>query len=86
MTILYILATLFGTISGLANIPQIIKIYKRKSAKDISILTYLILVIGAITWILYGIEINNFPLMLTNIIGAINISLVIIGWFLYGRK
>lgn len=86
MTILYILVTLFGTISGLANIPQIIKIFKRKSATDISILTYLILILGTITWILYGIEIKNFPIILTNAIGAINISFVIIGWFMYGRK
>ena len=86
MTILFILATLFGTLSGLANIPQVIKIFIRKSAKDISIMTYTLLIIGAITWILYGIEINNFPIIITNIIGSINILLVIIGWFIYGRK
>lgn len=86
MTILSILATLFGTISGIANLPQAIKIFKRKSAKDISILTYSFLFIGAVIWILYGIEIKNFAIIITNIFGTINIGLVVIGWFLYGRE
>ncbi len=85
MTLLYLLATLFGTISGIANFPQAYKIFKRKSAKDISITTYSILLAGAIVWIFYGIEISNFPIIITNIFGAVNIGLVVIGWSLYGK-
>ena len=85
MTILSFLATIFGSLSGLANFPQAYRIFKRKSAKDISILTYSFLLLGAIVWILYGIEIKNFPVVITNILGAINIGLVVIGWFLYGK-
>jgi MtN3 and saliva related transmembrane protein len=84
-SILYILATIFGTLSGLANIPQVYKIFKRKSAGDISIITYLFLFLGAVVWILYGLEIKSFPIVITNILGGINLGLVMIGWFLYGR-
>jgi len=83
MTILFILATLFGTLSGIANFPQAYRIFKRKSAKDISIITYSFLFAGAITWIFYGIEISNLPITITNILGAINLGLVVIGWYLY---
>ncbi len=86
MTILPILATIFGAVGGLANLPQALKIFKRKSAKDISILTYSFLLTGAIIWILYGIELKNFAVIITNLFGTINIGLVVIGWFLYGRK
>ena len=48
MTLLATLATIFGVVNGIANLPQIHKIYKRKSAKDISVITYLILVVGSI--------------------------------------
>nr|MCK4930241.1 PQ-loop repeat-containing protein [Nanoarchaeota archaeon] len=85
MTLLPILATLFGTLSAFANFPQAYKIFKRKSAKDISIITYLIILVGAITWFLYGIELKNLPLIITNSIGTISVLLVVIGWFLYGR-
>jgi len=83
--ILTVLATFFGAVGGIANFPQAYKIFKRKSANDISILTYSFLFVGAIVWILYGIAIWNFPVMITNTLGAINIGLVVIGWFLYGR-
>jgi MtN3 and saliva related transmembrane protein len=85
MTILYVLAMIFGTVSGLANFPQAHRIFKRKSAKDISILTYSFLFLGTVIWILYGIELANFPIIITNIFGAVNIGMVVIGWFLYGR-
>lgn len=84
MTLLFLLATVFGTLSGIANFPQAYRIFKRKSAKDISIFTFLL--IGAVIWIFYGIEIANFPIIITNIFGAINIGLVVIGWLLYRDK
>lgn len=86
MTLLSILATVFGAVSGIANLPQALKIFRRKSAKDISILTYSFLLAGAIIWIFYGIEINNFPVIIANSLGTINIGLVVIGWILYGRE
>jgi MtN3 and saliva related transmembrane protein len=86
MTVLSVLATIFGIIGGFANIPQVIKIFKRKSAKDISITSYALIFAGTLVWVLYGIEIKNLPLMIANGLGCISCSLVIIGWFLYGRK
>jgi len=85
MTILSILATIFGVVNGLANFPQIYKIYKTKSAKDISVLTYVILSIGSFVWILYGIEIMNIPVLVMNGLAFIEFVLILIGCNLYGR-
>ncbi len=85
MTILASLALIFGSISSLANIPQAVKIFRRKSAKDVSILTYSMLLPGAIIWVLYGIEIGNMPVIIVNSISSANMMVVIYGWFLYGR-
>lgn len=85
MTTLSVLATLSGLAASGAMIPQIYKIFKRKSAKDISILTYTLLVAISIIWILYGIEIQNYPIIISNGIGTFFLLSVIIGWFLYGR-
>ncbi|MEK6807731.1 MAG: SemiSWEET family transporter [Nanoarchaeota archaeon] len=85
MTFLSTLALVFGTVSGVANLPQAYRIFKRKSAKDISIVTYSFLLAGALAWIAYGAELKNLPIVLTNILGAVNIGLVVIGWLMYGR-
>lgn len=59
MTILSTLAAVFGVVSGLANLPQIWKIFKTKSAKDISVTSYIILTVGSVLWLLYGIELQS---------------------------
>jgi MtN3 and saliva related transmembrane protein len=84
MNIIAILATIFGTIGGFSSIPQVYKIFKRKSAKDISIMTYAIVLLGTISWLLYGIQLKDFPLIFSNSVALIFVSLVILGWFLYG--
>ncbi len=85
MSFLSVLATIFGSLMGLANLPQVYRIFKRKSAKDISILTFSILFIGAFIWVLYGIEISNFAVIISNSFGVFSLALIIIGWYLYGR-
>ena len=86
MSLLGILATTFGSIAGASIFFQAYKIFKRKSAKDVSIITYLFILINGIAWILYGLEIKNTPLVICNLIGGVNVILVIVGWLRYGRE
>ena len=83
MTILSILATASGMIMGLANMPQAYKIFKRKSAKDISIWTYGSFFVGSIIWILYGLEEHDYAIILANGIGSVSLACVIVGWIKY---
>ena len=85
MEIIAILATVLGIITGLANVPQIVKILKNRSAKDISITTNLIFVTSSVVWLLYGIQLANFPLIVANVIYVITYGLIIAGWMAYGR-
>ncbi|HZQ30008.1 MAG TPA: SemiSWEET family transporter [Patescibacteria group bacterium] len=85
MTLLPFLASISGTVLGLSGFPQVIKIFKTKSAKDIAPLTYLIIEIGSTIWILYGLELKIFPIVLANILGFTTTSLILIGYYLYGR-
>ena len=79
------LATITGIISSFAMLPQIYRIFKRKSAKDISIWTYLYMLAAGVIWILYGLNIQSYPIWVTNLIGSLTMIGIIIGWFLYGR-
>jgi MtN3 and saliva related transmembrane protein len=86
MSILSILASTSGVFMGLSSIPQIYKIYIRKSAADISIVTHVIIVIGALVWVLYGIEIDSFPLIISNLIGMITNLLILLGCIYYRKS
>lgn len=85
MTILASLATITGIFLGLGSLPQAIKIFRTKSARDIAPASYLIVVIGSFIWILYGLELKSLPIMIPNILGVVLGTVILIGWFRYGK-
>ena len=67
-----------GVATGAAYIPQALRIWKRRSSDDVSILTYLFFLGGQLIYLVYGIRIRQWPLiigMAANITG----SLAVIG-------
>jgi len=82
---LAILATVFGIVNGGSAIPQAIKIFVRKSAKDISIISFSMAFVGVFVWLLYGIQLGNVPIMISNSVATLSVGAVLIGWFWYGR-
>jgi MtN3 and saliva related transmembrane protein len=80
--ILETLASIVGIISSFAMFPQVYRIFKRKSAKDISITTFSFLFIAGIIWILYGLNIQSFPIVISNLPG----SIIILGRINKGPK
>ena len=55
----------------IAFLPQAIKVYQTKSTKDISLLMFLIFTIGVFSWLIYGLIINDYPVILANAITLI---------------
>ena len=66
MTGIDTLGMIAGTISAITFLPQVIKTWKSKSAKDISVLMFSFATISVILWLIYGILINNWPVIYTN--------------------
>lgn len=58
-------------------LPQIIKIFKTKHTKDISLAYFLILGAGVFLWLIYGVILGAFPVILANA-GALFFVLVIL--------
>ena len=56
-----------GTLTSIAAIPQVIKTLQTRHVRDISIWQPLLLAFGVALWMLYGILINDFPLIVANI-------------------
>lgn len=61
-----ILGYIAGAITTLTFLPQVIKTWKDKSAKDISLMMFIIAVTNQTMWIWYGILLNNWVIILTN--------------------
>jgi MtN3 and saliva related transmembrane protein len=61
-------AALFTTFSLL---PQIIRIWKLKEARDISLFMPLMVSIGAVLWLVYGIMIAEAPVIAANAVSLL---------------
>ncbi|MEI2737724.1 MAG: SemiSWEET transporter [Chitinophagaceae bacterium] len=66
-----------GAITSLTFLPQVIKTWREKSAKDISLLMFLIAAINEVMWIAYGALLNNWVIILTNaIVLAMSLTMI----------
>ncbi len=77
MKIFQIVTTIVGVIMSLGYYPQAYKIWKLKSAKEISLINYIILGIGTTTWFIYGYLLNDIVIMTSFIFGAVGSWLMI---------
>ncbi len=66
MNYVNIIGFIAGTLTTIAFVPQVIKIWKTKSAKDISLGMFVILCTGIILWIVYGILVKSLPVVVAN--------------------
>jgi len=66
-----------GSLVVLSLPPQVIKSWKTKLTRDISLLRYVIYIIGLILWAAYGIIIQNGPLAVMNALGLVLASSIL---------
>jgi len=55
-----------GFCTTVAFLPQVIKTWKSKSAKDLSLGMYSIFCTGVLLWLIYGVLISDLPIILAN--------------------
>ncbi|MEK6969155.1 MAG: SemiSWEET transporter [Nanoarchaeota archaeon] len=84
MSFIDIIGYAAGFLILISIIPQIIKSWKTKSTKDISLLRYLIYAAGVVLWLVYGIVLYNGPMMVVNGINLILASSILYLKFKYG--
>lgn len=76
-------ATWIGLIAGLltsvASVPQVIKTWRSRHARDLSIWQPLLLSLGVALWLIYGMLIGDIPLILANITPLVcNLTLTVL--------
>ena len=62
----FILGILAGLLCAVSFIPQAVKIFRTKQAKDLSLMTFSLLSVGVFLWLIYGILIEELPIILAN--------------------
>nr|WP_298366387.1 SemiSWEET transporter [uncultured Lutibacter sp.] len=72
------LGFLAAILTTAAYVPQVYKTWKTKSAGNISLTMYLVMVSGVILWLVYGIYLNSIPMIFANIITLILTGIILL--------
>jgi len=80
---------IFGLIGGALTtfgyVPQVVRILKLKSAREISLPFTLSFLTGAICWLAYGVLLSLMPVILWNSAGIVFLCMLLYGKLKYGR-
>ncbi len=66
MTLATVIGLLAATGTTISFLPQVIKTWKSRSAKDLSLSMFMIFCTGTLLWLIYGIMVNDLPVMIAN--------------------
>ena len=75
-----------GLLTTFALVPQIMRVYKLKSAREISLLYNTSMMLGIILWLVYGIVLDLISLIIWNSIGIVLNGWLLLAKFKYGRQ
>ena len=73
-----------GILCTISFIPQVVIIVRTKKTKDLSLMTFSILSLGVLLWLIYGILINDFPIIMTNGVILVLSVLIVVMKIKYG--
>jgi len=80
-----IVGIIAGALSCTTFLPQVIKTWKSKSVKDVSLTMFVIASISTTLWLIYGVLIHSISIIGTNIV-VLLFSLIMLGMFFINRK
>lgn len=75
-----------GICTTLSFVPQVIKVWKSKNVDGISLSMFIIFIIGVFCWLMYGLILNQKPLIVANFITLLLAILIIIAVIKFKRN
>lgn len=83
---LFIIGSVAAVLTMFAFVPQIIKVVKTKSAKDVSPITLLQLLLGVTLWAIYGIFRRDIIIIVANLVTFTSMIILLSLYYNYGRR
>ncbi len=80
-----ILGLVAGAITTGSFVPQVVRVYRIRSAREISLFFTILFLVGDLTWMAYGIYLKELPIILWNICGASLAGALMVAKYRYGR-
>lgn len=77
MTLVTFIGLVAACLTTVAFTPQVVKAWRSRSTRDISLGMYLVLATGIVMWLIYGLMIGDVPLILANAVTLVFVSIIL---------
>lgn len=81
-----ILGLIAGACTTIAFLPQVLKTWKSRSAKDLSLGMFSIFSVGVFLWLVYGFLVQDIPVIAANMITLMLASTLLVFKLRYNNK
>ncbi len=86
LTSMDFLGLVAGTLTTIAFVPQLLKVWNSKSAKDISYVMFIMFILGIVLWEIYGWGIHSLPVIVFNVITFFLVLAILILKFIFDSR
>lgn len=84
------IVSLIGSVAAfcttIAFVPQLIRVWRLKSARDISLNMFLLFSLGELLWFIYGLFIHSIPVILANAVTLVLAVAILVLKLRYDRR
>jgi MtN3 and saliva related transmembrane protein len=83
MDTIIIVGYIAGALTTLSFIPQVIKAWKMRETRDLSLAMLVLFALGVLLWTLYGLSLNSLPIIAANMVTFVLILVLLLLKFRY---
>jgi len=80
-----ILGMFAAALTMFSFVPQIIKVMRTKSARDVSVTTLVQLAVGVSLWIIYGIYLKDHIIIVANAVTLLSMLILLYLYFVFSK-
>jgi MtN3 and saliva related transmembrane protein len=81
-----ILGFVAGVITTISFVPQVVRTYRNKSGRDISLWMMLLFALGITLWLIYGLLLMSLPIILANAVTLVLVMAILVLKLYYARN
>ncbi len=78
MDSIMLLGLVAGALTTVSFVPQLTKAWRTRSTKDISLAMYIVITTGILLWLVYGLYIVSYPVILANAVTLVIAAMILI--------
>ncbi|TJZ51423.1 hypothetical protein FAZ15_20100 [Sphingobacterium olei] len=75
-----------GILTSISMVPQLIKVIKEKDVENISPMMITILLVGVSMWVVYGVILKEWPIILSNAFSVLVNATLLIFYFFFRKR